>query len=104
MPCFFFRPLSVYPIKMEGQIARSFRKNDEHEWDSNLRPPRFDCLIWASRMVLSKRQNQEPGVVATFPQRQRCGERSMSWYRIALYARTASRYVGVWPNAVLKPA
>ena len=51
---------------MEGQIARSFRKNDEHEWDSNLCPPRFDFRIWASRMVLSKRQNQEPGVVAIF--------------------------------------
>ena len=33
---FLFRPLSVYPIKMEGQIAGSLRKNDEQEEDSNL--------------------------------------------------------------------
>ena len=100
----FFRPLSIYLLKMESQIARSFKKNDEQEGDSNLRPPSFDLRIWAFKNMLSKRQNQEPGVVATFPRRQRCGERSMSWYRIALYARTASRYVEVWPNAVLKPA
>ena len=53
---------------MESQIARSFRKNDEQEGDSNLRPPGFDFRIWAFKNMLSKRQNQEPGVVATFPQ------------------------------------
>ena len=66
VPCFFFRPLSVNPIKMDAQIARSFRKNDEQEGDSNLRPLGFDFRIWAFKNMLSKRQNQEPGVVAIF--------------------------------------
>ena len=61
-----FFPLSIYPIKTGGQIARSFRKNDEQEGDSNLRPPGFDFRIWAFKNMLSKRQNQEPGVVAIF--------------------------------------
>ena len=52
---------------MESQIARSFRKNDEQEGDSNLRPPGFNFRIWAFKNMLSKRQNQEPGVVAIFP-------------------------------------
>ena len=33
----------------------------------NLRPPGFNFCIWAFKNMLSKRQNQEPGVAATFP-------------------------------------
>ena len=71
---------------MESQIARSLRKNDEQEGDSNLRPPGFDFRIWAFKNMLSKRQNQEPGVVATLPRSVDGGIVKMTKWSLSVFA------------------